>query len=457
MSRPVPHIKALHLVILVALVVLVPRLAVGERPAVTAIFALGFLLLAGHQAGRFVKAFGIPAITSYLLLGMAAGPSLGGLLTPSDVHNLVVVDQLALVLIGLTAGAELEISILKRGLGVILAIVGFQSLVVFTIVTGGFFALSGHLALFEGYDGMRALAGASLIGVIALTSSPAATVAVVLESRSAGPFTEALMGSVVAKDVVVAAAFAVVVGIAVPIITGGGDSAGTSSVQTVVLEILASVALGALIGAVAAFVLAYTIRNHGVMFALGLAVLLTALASALHLESLLMAMSAGFALGNIAEARGIHGLKSKLEAAWAPIALIFFSVAGAHLQLESLQRLWAAVALYVGLRAVGLMIGTRIGAVVGRGPESMRRFGGAAYVSQAGLCLGMVAVVQGLVPGLGGEMRDLIVGVVAIEELVGPVLLRLTLKWSGEAGNADEAPPAPTTTGRMKARPAPSG
>jgi hypothetical protein len=53
-------------------------------------------------------------------------------------------------------------------------------------------------------------------------------------------------------------------------------------------------------------------------------------------------------------------------------------------------------------------------------------------VSQAGVALGLATVVAERLPGLGAAMQVLIVGVIAFNESVGPVLFRRGLDQAGE-------------------------
>jgi hypothetical protein len=57
-------------------------------------------------------------------------------------------------------------------------------------------------------------------------------------------------------------------------------------------------------------------------------------------------------------------------------------------------------------------------------------------ISQAGLTLGLAAAIERTFPQLGGGFRSLVIGTVAVNELVGPVIFKLALDRSGETGRA---------------------
>jgi hypothetical protein len=65
-------------------------------------------------------------------------------------------------------------------------------------------------------------------------------------------------------------------------------------------------------------------------------------------------------------------------------------------------------------------------------PPVLRRWGWTGLVSQAGLALGLSAVVAREMPALGTPFRSLAIAAVAINEMIGPVLFKLALDKSGE-------------------------
>jgi hypothetical protein len=69
------------------------------------------------------------------------------------------------------------------------------------------------------------------------------------------------------------------------------------------------------------------------------------------------------------------------------------------------------------------------------------------FVSQAGVTLGLTLIVAGEFPTWGATMQTMIVALIAIHQLVGPVLFRAALARAGEIGRmdagADEAQESP--------------
>ena len=64
-----------------------------------------------------------------------------------------------------------------------------------------------------------------------------------------------------------------------------------------------------------------------------------------------------------------------------------------------------------------------------------------ALVPQAGIALALALLVQRTFPSFGNEAAVIVFGVVGMNELIAPVLLKLAMQRSGEAGRRPDAGP----------------
>ena len=62
----------------------------------------------------------------------------------------------------------------------------------------------------------------------------------------------------------------------------------------------------------------------------------------------------------------------------------------------------------------------------------MVRYGWTGLVSQAGVALGLAAIVADRLSGVGLAMQAVTVGVIAFNESLGPILFRRGLERAGE-------------------------
>lgn len=407
-----------------------------ERSTVT--ISLGFLLLAAFVAGRIAGDFGLPRITGYIVLGLIVGPEVLGLVTEEDVAGLKLVDDIAISLIALSAGGELRLSELRARASSMLSIMVSEMTFVFVIVAGAVVLAADLLPITADRDTATVLVIALVFGSIAIANSPSVAIAVINETRSRGPVSSTILGVTVLKDVAVILMFAVALAVARAALTpeGGFDGAFFLGLGG---EIGGSIAAGALSGAVIAALLP-RLRNHRVLFALGMAFLNAYVASILHLEVLLMSLVAGFFLENISRVEGdpfVHALEQNA----LPVYAIFFALAGASIHLDDLAALWPFVAGFVLLRAGAIFSGTWLGARVSGAEPEVRRYAWLGFISQAGVTLGMVVIAARSFPEWGAELQTLFVAMVAVHELTGPILLQWGLKKSGEVGARDRAAP----------------
>ena len=107
-------------------------------------------------------------------------------------------------------------------------------------------------------------------------------------------------------------------------------------------------------------------------------------------------------------------------------------MAGADLRLQTFRDLWPLI-LAVALGRIGLVYaGTRAGARLGAAEPVVARYAWTGLVSQAGVALGLATIVADRLPRLGLAMQTMIVGIIAFNESVGPVLFRGGLDRAGE-------------------------
>src|SRR5690606_26212183 len=125
-----------------------------------------------------------------------------------------VFETLAVGLIALIAGGELRLSLLRRGLSSVAGMIVGHLLVVGPLAFGFIAIISGLVPSLR-MPGLGGLTPTQLVAIgvtvasVVIAAPPAATVAVVAETRSAGPITGVIMAAVVLMDVVIVVLFSV--------------------------------------------------------------------------------------------------------------------------------------------------------------------------------------------------------------------------------------------------------
>jgi Kef-type K+ transport system membrane component KefB len=195
-------------------------------------------------------------------------------------------------------------------------------------------------------------------------------------------------------------------------------------------DLLGSVALGTTLGIVLAVYTRF-VRTQLLLVFLALGFGMSALVAYVRFDSLLAFMCAGFVVQNLSKQGDafIHAL----ESTGSIVFVVFFATAGAHLDLPLLGRLWPVALGLAASRAVITVAASRLASRVAKDVPTVRTWGWAGLVSQAGLALGVAAVIEHEFPQLGSGFRALATATVALNEMVGPVLFKIALDRAGES------------------------
>ncbi|MFO7588636.1 MAG: cation:proton antiporter [Gemmatimonadota bacterium] len=395
---------------------------------------LGFLLLTAYVGGTVAKRLGASRVTGYILVGLLVGPGGLALLNESGARDLGFLNDVAIVLIAMTAGGELGLKRLRSQGRYIASITLTELTVVFTLVFVTIVTISNWLPVTAGRELGVVLTMAMVFGSIAVANSPSVAIAVITDTRSRGPVTSTILSVTVIKDVVVIVLFGVALSMAQAILSPD-QGLELDFALTLAWEIGGSLVVGGLLGTAIAAYLSW-VNQHLVLLTLVVAWLAVELAGLLHLEVLLLGLAAGFTLENLLPVEG-GDLVRALEQSSMPLYALFFSLAGASVHLEALVSLLFWVLLLVSVRAASIYVGTRLGARIGNAPDSVRRYAWTGFVPQAGVTIGMATIMARTFPEWGDELQSLFVAMVAVHELIGPILLNWGLSRAGEVGAAD--------------------
>jgi Kef-type K+ transport system membrane component KefB len=424
-------VQAVALAIISVFLYLATRAVPDSEGGVGTIAAVGFMLVAGTLTSELVAIIGLPHLTGYLLAGILAGPHVFALIDEHAVKDLTTVNALALALIALEGGAHLRLDTLREGVRSLSWATLFQSVMVPICMTIVFVSLRKYIP-FASTLPFTALVGAGILwGTLAITRSPSATLGILAETRAKGPVMTATLSFVMTSDVVVVVLLAAAMVFARPMI----DPSATLSLhdlQELGHDLLGSVALGTTLGIILA---AYTrfVKAQLLLVFLGLGFGMSALVAYLRFDSLLAFMVAGFVVRNLS--RQGDAFIEAIEQTGSIVFVIFFATAGAHLDIPLLRQMWPIALTLAGMRAFVTWVAGQLASKLARDPKTVKSWGWAGLVSQAGLALGVAAVIERTFPILGSGFRSLAIATVALNEMVGPVLFKTALDRSGETSS----------------------
>lgn len=399
--------------------------------------AAGALLLCGIFAGTVASGFGLPKLTGYLIIGILVGPHVLRFIPQEGVSGLEMVKGLAVSLIALAAGTELELGLIRR-VGTRAAILGgLISLVVFVLIYGALIALRPWIGFLQEMSWGQTLAVCAMISSVVVSFSPTVTIAIVQETEARGPFTEMLMAVVILGDLIVLVAFAISAG-ATRAAFGGGFNLG-SLFGGVGWELFGSILVG---GAVGLAMLAYLkkVRAELPLFITAVCFVSAELGMSLHLSPLLVSLAAGAVVANLDEFEA-HRLSNAIRFVSLPVFALFFAAAGAGLHLDVLPKVGPIAIALVAVRGVSIWLACR--RLARPSEEAVKKYLWMGLISQAGVTFGLASLISRTFPGFGERIEVLIIAMVTVHELLGPVLVRKALQKVGEA--------SPEATGRAPA------
>jgi Kef-type K+ transport system membrane component KefB len=405
------------------------RLVPEAGGGLSSVAAIGFLLLVGTLGSELLEVFKLPHLTAYIIAGIVAGPYALHLVDHATVTQVSKANPLALALIALAGGAELRIEDLKKGARSLAWATFMQSALVFFVMATIFFSLRPLLPFLQSAPFGLVVGLSFMWGVIAVTRSPSATLGVLSQTRARGPIAQSTLATVMSSDVVVLVMLAVTLTLTKPLVNPGA-SLSITAIRELGREVLGSISLGTTLGLLLVAYLRFVSRSV-VLVLLVLGFGFTEVLRYLHFEPLLTFLVAGFVVQNLSK-QGEKFLHS-IEGLGSMVYVIFFAGAGAHLDVPILRRLWPIALFLCGTRAVVTVFAQRLGSKLADDPPTVRRWAWSGLISQAGVALGIGAVVERTVPSIGPDVRALVIATIAINEVVGPVLFKLALDRNGES------------------------
>jgi len=399
--------------------------------------AFGFLLLSSYFMGKIFNRFGLPKLTGYIATGVLAGPFVLEFVTKDMGLSLKVVSTTATAILALEAGSELEIKQIKPILKTLRGITLFGVIgSMFMIATALFFMRPMFPSIFDKLDTTQSMAVCFAIGVALSAQSPAVVMAMLAETRSEGPLSRTMLASVVVADLTVITLFSVVLAITGAVIGGKVDVAGTA--LAVSWELIGSMVFGVLLGMLIGQYL-ISVKKGATMFTLLLNVIVAEIGARMHLDPLIVMLAAGIWLRNFSRADSTK-MMHDFQTAQLPVFLVFFALAGSKLDINVLFGSLLPVGIIAVVRASSFFMGAKIACKRSNADEVVAKYAWFGLVPQAGLALALALVLKNTLPQFGfdqaaGDTAAVILfGVVGFNECVAPIVLRIMLIRSGEAG-----------------------
>ncbi len=369
---------------------------------------IGGILLLGLVTSAIGRRTFLPRVTLLLVFGAIIGSN-GLDWIPAEIsRRFELVADVALLMVGFLLGEKLAFRSIRQFAAPMLWISVSAALVTAALVSLGL--------MWAGLPNSIAI----VLGCIAAATAPAAVLDVAMESGSDNPFRNLLLAIVAIDDAWALLLF----GFGVAIATAATE---TNAIMMVLREIGGGAALGLLLGLPAAYLTGRLRQGQPILSeALGIVFVCGGLAIWLEVSFLIAAMVMGAVIANLAKHHEypFHAIEN-IE--W-PFMVVFFVLAGATLELAALRDVGLIGGVYILCRAIGKILGARIGAELARVDKKTRNWMGPALLPQAGVAIGMALVASNHVPEHRQTLLSIVIGSTVFFEIIGPVFTRLALK-----------------------------
>lgn len=383
------------------------------------ILKLSIILVAGFIFGKGAKWLKLPSVSGYLIAGLFLGPSLFNFVTPEESKSFEIISELTLSFIAFGIGSEFmlkDIIAMGKKIAIItLAEVIGAIVVVFSVM---YFIFDFPVAF------------SLVIASMSAATAPAATIMVIRQYKSYGPVTKTILPVVALDDVLGIMAFGIAISVA-KILVSGHDFSVLTIIGVPLFEIIASLVLGLVLGIVLAVITKKVDPKDELqiktVFFIGLA---AGLSIWLKLSPLLTNIMMGATLANL---RKYANRSFSSVNDFVPIFyVLFFTLAGASLDIAILKTVGLAGLGYVLARASGKILGAFLGAKAVKAEPTVQKWLGIALLPQGGISIGLSVIVMQQLPQFAVELTTIIMASVLIYETLGPVFAKISISRAGE-------------------------
>ena len=376
---------------------------------------LGFIFLSAIVCGKLARMMKLPKVAGYLAGGIIIGPGVLGWLNREMIETVKPLTEFALAIVIFEIGTKFQFKRLKKQGKFLLPLMSADILISMVLVFFAVFAVSLDITM------------AVMLGILSIATAPAATMLVLKEYHAEGDVTDTIISLVGVNNIFCIVLFEI--GLSIVLATQGSVKF-LPQLGANMLFLGEAVFLGVISGIGISYLEQKVTGAERIILFLGLVVTIFGFSLWIGVSYMMVFLVMGIALVNTSEfSEEIHGELDKIG--W-PLYVIFFFIAGAKLRIENLKAIGALGIAYLIARAVGKVGGLNLTAILNKNVPSAMRGIGWGLLSQAGLAIGLGMICKQKLRDAGLEIETVIVSTIIIFEIVGSVLVKMTVVKAGE-------------------------
>lgn len=394
-----------------------------EMSVLDILLKIGIIIFAGIIGGKVANSFKLPNVSGYIVGGLLIGPSLFNIITAVDADQLNIINDIALGAIAFSIGNEFLLKEIKK--------VG-KNIFIITLaqVTGTMILV--FVAMYVLFK--QPFTFSLVISSMAAATAPAGVLLVIRELKAKGPLVDTILPVVAIDDALGLMAFGISLSIA-KMMMGSTEISFIKMVAAPLIEIVGSLGLGFILGLLLSMVAPKTKnRDELLSVVVGFIILGSSLSSILNLSPLLTNMMVGSVVVNVVQkSKRIFDLIADVT---PPIYLMFFTLAGAGLNIKELSSVGIIGIGYIIARTLGKVIGAGLGAKMVKSEPNVVKYLGISLLPLGGISIGLSIIVSNDLPRFGESIVTILLFSVLIFEIFGPIFTKIGIVNSGEENGA---------------------
>ncbi len=373
----------------------------------------------GFIFGKGAKLLKLPSVSGYLIAGLLLGPSLFNFVSSEEAKSFEIISEITLSFIAFGIGSEFMLKdIIQMGKKI--------TIITLAEVIGAVAVVFSVMYFIFNQD----FAFSIVIASMSAATAPAATIMVIRQYRAYGPVTKTILPVVALDDVFGIIAFGIAISVA-KILVSGTEFSIFKIIGVPIYEIFGSLLLGLVLGVVLSLLTKKIDPKDELqiktIFFVGIA---TGLSKVLDFSPLLTNIMMGATLANL---RVFSNRSFSAVNDFVPIFyILFFTIAGAALDLKILYTVGLIGAAYIVARATGKILGAYIGAKSVNAEPQVQKYLGFALLPQGGISIGLSVIVMQQLPMYSVQITTIIMASVLFYETLGPVFAKISIHKAGE-------------------------
>ncbi len=398
------------------------------------ILSIGLLVFTGYILGELAQKIKLPKISGYILAGIVLNPDILGIMSNTFVGHTDPLLSISLAFITFSIGGSLSLEKLKSTGRQVLLLTLFEAVFAFLLVF--LFLFLSLTFIFHTFDSLPVILAVSLVlASLASPTDPSATLAVIHEYKAKGEVSSTMLEISAFDDITGIIIYTLVTAFAA-FFLGKADVDFSGTLLDMGESIGGAIAIGGIMGLLFNLIVKL-IKNQpeGTLIVLTFGLILLSYGSSEYFgfDSILSTIALGTVVVNFnPDSDKIFKLIERYTDEL--IFVVFFTLSGLHLNLDSITGSYILIIIYIIARLIGKFSGIYTASIILNTKPKIRKYTAGGLLPQGGIVIGLALILtkDPVFQETASMIMGVVIGAALIHEIIGPVFSRLSLKKAGE-------------------------